>query len=75
MVEWHHRLDGDELEQAPGDDNGQGSLACCSPCSRKESDMTELLNNNRGEEHSAMTNKIGTWSERVNDERVAWWWM
>ena len=38
MVEWHHRLDGDELEQAPGDDNGQGSLACCSPWGRKESE-------------------------------------
>ena len=31
MVGWHHRLDGHEFEQAPGDDEGQGSLACCSP--------------------------------------------
>ena len=28
---WHHRLDGQEFEQAPGVGNGQGSLACCSP--------------------------------------------
>ena len=28
---WHHRLDGHEFEQAPGDGEGQGSLACCSP--------------------------------------------
>ena len=29
MVGWHHRLDGHVFEQAPGDDKGQGSLACC----------------------------------------------
>ena len=31
MVGWHHRLNGYESEQAPGDSEGQGSLACCSP--------------------------------------------
>ena len=36
--------DGHEFEQAPGVGDGQGSLACCSPWSRKESDMTEQLN-------------------------------
>ena len=30
MVVWHHRLNGHEFEQALGDDEGQGSLACCS---------------------------------------------
>ena len=35
----------DMFEQAPGDDEGQGSLACCSPWDRKELDMTEQLNN------------------------------
>ena len=30
MVEWHHQLDGHESEQALGDSEGQGSLACCS---------------------------------------------
>ena len=44
MVGWHHQLDGHESEQAPGVGDGQGSLACCSPWSRKESDMTEWLN-------------------------------
>ena len=29
MVGWHHRLDGHEFEQAPGDGDGQGGLACC----------------------------------------------
>jgi len=45
MVGWHHRLNGHEFEQALGDGEGQGSLACCSPWGRKESDMTEWLNN------------------------------
>ena len=26
MVGWHHRLGGYEFEQAPGDNEGQGSL-------------------------------------------------
>ena len=47
MVGWHHWPNGHELEQAPGDGEGQGSLACCSPWGRKESDTTERLNNNR----------------------------
>ena len=44
MVGWHHRLDGQEFEQAPGDDEGQGGLVCCSPWGRKELDTTEQLN-------------------------------
>ena len=31
MVGCHHRLDGHEFEQAPGTDDGQGRLECCSP--------------------------------------------
>ena len=46
MVGWHDQLNGHEFGQAPGDGEGQGSLACCSPWGRKESDMTEQLNNN-----------------------------
>ena len=44
LVEWHHRLDGREFEQALGIGDGQGSLACCSRWGCKELDMTELLN-------------------------------
>ena len=43
-VGWHHRLNGHEFEQAPEVGDGQGSLACCSPWGRKESDTTEQLN-------------------------------
>ena len=32
------------LSKLWGDGDGQGSLACCSPWSHKESDMTEQLN-------------------------------
>ena len=31
MVGWHHRLNGHEFEQTPGDSEGQGSMGCCSP--------------------------------------------
>ena len=32
MVRWHHRLNGREFEQTPGDNEGQESLVCCSSC-------------------------------------------
>ena len=41
MVGWHHWLDGHEFEQALGDGEGQGSLACCSLWGCKESYMTD----------------------------------
>ena len=44
MVGWHHWLDGHEFEQAPEVDDGQGSLACCSPRGCKELNMTDQLN-------------------------------
>ena len=31
MTGWHHRLNGHEPEQIPGDSEGRRSLACCSP--------------------------------------------
>ena len=45
MVGWHHRLNGHEFEQALGESDGQGSLVCCSPWGRRDSDTTESLNN------------------------------
>ena len=44
MVGWHHWLDGQEFEQAPGNGDGQGSLECCSPWGHKKLDMTEGRN-------------------------------
>ena len=31
MVGWYYPLSGHKFEQTPGDSEGQGSLACCSP--------------------------------------------
>ena len=56
IVEWHHRLNGHEFEQTPGDSEGQGSLLCCAPWGWKESDMTWQLNNNN---HSVYTSPTG----------------
>ena len=39
-VGWHHRLNAHQFVQTPGDSEGQGSLAFCSPWGSKESDMT-----------------------------------
>ena len=44
MVGWHHWLKGCDFEQAPGDNEGQGSLVCCSPRGCKELDTTERQN-------------------------------
>ena len=40
MVGQHHQLNGHEFEQAPGDSEGLGGLACCSPWGNKELDMS-----------------------------------
>ena len=44
MFGWHHRLNEHEFEQAQGVGDRPGSLACCSPWGRKQSDMTKWLN-------------------------------
>ena len=53
MVGWHHRLHGHEFGQPPGDGEGQGSPACCSPWGHKESDTTEPQNNQVGNDCTA----------------------
>ena len=40
MIRQHHRLNGHEFEQAPGDNEGQRSLLCCSPGCHKKSATT-----------------------------------
>ena len=46
MVGWHNRLNRHEFEQTPGDSDGHGSLACCSPWGCKELDTIGWLNDN-----------------------------
>ena len=43
VVGWHHRLDGLESEQALEAGDGQGSLVCCRPWGRRESDTADDL--------------------------------
>ena len=45
-VGWHHRLSGCASEQTPGVSEGQASLVCCILWGHRESDMTQLPNNN-----------------------------
>ena len=58
MVGWHYRLNGHELEQTPGDNEGQGSLVCCSLWGCKESYMTEQLKNKKPDLWLKSTNSI-----------------
>ena len=44
MVGWHHRFNGHDFEQVPGDVKDTNA-ECCSPWGRKESEATEQLNN------------------------------
>ena len=41
MTGWHHWLHGHDFEQTPGDNEGQGILASCSPWGRKELHILE----------------------------------
>ena len=45
MLVWHHQHNKHEFDQAPGDDEEQGSLACCISWGLKELDTTQWLNN------------------------------
>ena len=45
MIGWHHWLSRHRFEQVPGDDEGQGNLACCNTWTHKELNRTERLNN------------------------------
>ena len=45
-IRWLHGINEHEHGQTLGDGEGRGGLACCSPWSRKELEMTGWLNNN-----------------------------
>ena len=76
MVGWHHWLNGHKFEQAPGDGEGQGSLACCSPWGRRGLNTSEWLNTSRdrppgqfGPECNA--GRIGAW--KTATPNTLWW--
>ena len=66
MVGWLHQINQHESEQAAGDGEGQGSLVCCSPRDRKESDMTERLNENNTSVEKISTLQVGKKCEQVD---------
>ena len=78
MVGWHYQHNRCEFDQTLGDSEGQGSLACCSPWSLKESDMIEPLNNNNnqysclGELHGQRNlESYSPWNRRVRHDWAA----
>ena len=60
MAGWHHQLNEYEFEQTLGDSEGQGSLVYCSSWRRKESDLTERLNNKGITEEQHIVEMCGT---------------
>ena len=69
MVEWHHRLNGHEFEQALGDGEGQRGLVFCSPWGCKESDMTQQLNNNNHIKNYEILSRIIEYGKIKSDAR------
>ena len=63
MAGWHHRLHEHESEQSLGDGGGRGSVACCGPWGRKESDTTELLSSNNGDTYCFAASSSAALSE------------
>ena len=49
MVGWHQWLNRQEFKPAPGDGEGQGSLACSSPWGHRESDTTPWTSEQQSE--------------------------
>ena len=70
MVGCHCWLNGHEFEQSLGDSEGQGSLMCCSPWGRRESDPTEWLNNSR-----EIVKGREPWSAAVHGVSKSWTWL
>ena len=72
MAGWNHQFNGHEFEQTPGDSEGQGSLAYCSPWGHEESDMTEQLNGNSNTEmcSQSFSSPISTAGPRLNGARL-----
>ena len=68
MVGWHHRLNGQQLEQSPGDGEGQGFLAWCSPWGHRESDTTEQLDSNYNNMRVNVSCQICSWYAQIGLE-------
>ena len=79
MVGWHHRLNGHEFKQTPGDSENQGSLASCSSLGLKESDRTQQLNNNNKKqfrkdyEEAAMSFMTSPQKQHFVSSEISYW--
>ena len=71
MVGWHHWLNGHELQQSPLDDEGQGSVLCCSPWGHKGSDTTKWLNNNNPMENCRSPYSL--WAALMSKLKCSYW--
>ena len=81
MVGWHHRLNGHEFGWTLGVGDGQGSLVCCSPWGRQESDTTEWLNWTEMNKLASSKNDKGrvwaegaAWARAIRWEEARWIW-
>ena len=76
MVGWHHQLSGHEIEQAPGDSEGQRSLVCCGSWGHKELDVTEWLNKGLGSpwfwKAFLRTEGMGDWKAFSTERKENW---
>ena len=63
MVRQHHQLSGRKTEQTLGDSAGQRSLVCCSPWGHKESDLTQLNNNNKNPDEVPVVQASFRWDD------------
>ena len=68
MIGWHHRLNGNEFEQAPGDSGGLRSLVCCSPRGHKELEENLMLGQieggrRRGQQRMRWVDGITHWMD------------
>ena len=70
MVGRHHQQNGHEFEKALRNDEGQGSLACCSPWGRKKSDTTKWLNNNKS--HLMVLHNCSYVTNRHKSGKLIW---
>ena len=61
IVGWHHRFNGHEFEQNPGDREGQGSLACCSPLGLQRVKHNLVTEQQRWKENHSRQN-VTTWA-------------
>ena len=69
MVEWHHGLDGHEIEHAAGVGDGQGSLAWFSPWGLKSQTWLSYWTNHW---HSSIFPKLFIMQDSVDNSQPSW---